>query len=142
MHFAIRSSKRMCGALFVVALLVLARSTTRAQQFTPSPTPQVGKALVYVYREASFVGKAGWSRIFVNADFLASLHSGDYAAREVPEGTVVFMTVPRGIPITAVLAFDDMVKKRHERLRINVEAGKTYYVRWFVGDKVKLVDEA
>lgn len=142
MDIAIRGGRKKHVGLFGVAALLLTSSAVRGQQFTAAPPPQPGKALVYIYREASMFGKAGYSRIYVNADFLATLHSGEYASREVPEGTVVFTTLPRALPITALGMLTDAQKKKHEKLRLDVEAGKTYYFRWSVGDKMKLLDEA
>ena len=142
MDITIRGGKRMYVGLFLVAVILLASRAVGAQQFTAAPPPQPGKALVYVYREASMVGKAGYSRIYVNTDFLATLHSGEYALREVPAGTVVFTTLPRALPITALGMLTDEQKKKHEKLRLDAETGKTYYFRWSVGDKMKLVDKA
>lgn len=89
------------------------------------------------------VGAAGYSRIFVNDDFLAKLHSGGYASREVPQGTVVFSTLARAVwAFPTLAALTSLQKKQHERLRMEVEEGKTYYVKWSIGDKMKLVDPA
>jgi hypothetical protein len=111
-------------------------------QPTASPPP-TGKALVYVYREGKMVGAAGYNRIFINNDYLAALRNSNYAQREVPPGTVVFATVKR---ISKVLiGYAEMAKlqkEAKERLRIEVEAGNTYYVKWSIGSKMKLMDAA
>jgi len=36
----------------------------------------------------------------------------------------------------------ELQKKAKKKLRIDVDAGKTYYVKWSVGGKMKLVDSA
>ena len=131
---------KMCGGMLVIASFLLTNCAT-GPQFTTSTPPPSGKALVYVYRKGSMVGAAGYSRIYVNDDFLAALHNAGYAPREVPQGTVVFTTLPRvAWPFLTLAAMTNFQKKQHERLRIEVEAGKTYYIKWSIGDKMKLVD--
>jgi hypothetical protein len=100
--------------------------------------------LIYVYRKSSIVGAAGWDRIFVNGTFLAALHNGEFASREEPQGTVVFSGLPRIyiFPGDLLIALTDLQKKQFERLRMDAEKGRTYYVKWSVGGKMKLMDEA
>lgn len=136
---------RVCGGLLAIASLLLASSVTWSQKFTPSPPPAAGKALIYVYRIGHIEGAAGYWRIFVNGDFLASLHNSNYASREVPEGTVVFAGVPKQKRVvTGVVPLSKPQEHKEEMLRIEVEAGKTYYVEWYMhrGARLKLVDGA
>ena len=112
-------------------------------QSTASPPP-AGKALIYVYRQGRMLGAAGYDRIFVNNHYLAALRNSNYAQREVPPGTVVFTTLSR---INRIFIVDEELmealrKKAKERFRMEVEAGKTYYVKWSIGGKMKLVDAA
>jgi uncharacterized SAM-binding protein YcdF (DUF218 family) len=136
---------KMCVGVLAIASLLLTSSLTWSQKFTPSPPPAPGKALVYVYRQGSMVGAGGYDRIFVNGEFLAALQNSKYAAREVPEGTVVFAGEPRLNQMTpfGVTMHADSHKEttKYEKLRIEVEAGKTYYIKWHLG-KMKLVDAA
>jgi Protein of unknown function (DUF2846) len=107
------------------------------------PSPPAGKALVYVYRQRRTVGAAGYDRSFVNHDYLAALHNSNYAQREVPQGTVVFTTLSRlNRTFLAQAELMTLQKRAKERFRMDVEAGKTYYVKWSVGGKMKLVDSA
>ncbi|MGO9271192.1 MAG: DUF2846 domain-containing protein [Terriglobia bacterium] len=95
-----------------------------AWQFVAAPPPAAGNALVYIYRQSNIVGMAGYPTLYVNGRLVAYLHNGTYAPVEEPQGVVTLSTYRAG----------------SERLRIEVEAGKTYYVKWSIGDKMKLED--
>ena len=104
------------------------------------------QAVIYVYRVGSMVGAAGYDRIYINDDYGGALHNSNYIKREVPAGTVVFTCLPRAnVVVEAPLAaITNAQKKKYEKLRIEVEAGKTYYVKWHVsgsGGKMNLVDD-
>lgn len=142
----VQTTKTCAGLLLLASLLLtgcimqLGPSRPTIPPFTPAAPPP-GKALVYVYREGGIVGASGYSRIYVNGEFLAGLHRGQYAPREVPPGTVVFATTPRvsfGAPL--ILFLNNLQNKEYEKLRIEVEPGQTCYVKWSVGDEMKLVD--
>lgn len=110
-----------------------------------SSTPHAGKALVYVYRQGRVLGAAGYDRIFVNNEYLAALHNSNYAQREVQPGTIVFATLPRMKHVPGAILEAELMKlrkKAKERFRMEVEAGKTYYVKWSIGGKMKLMDAA
>lgn len=108
-----------------------------------SGTPHAGKALVYVYRQGRVLGAAGYDRILVNNEYLAALHNSNYAQREVQPGTIVFATLPRMKHVFILEAeLMKLRKKAKERFRMEVEAGKTYYVKWSIGGKMKLMDAA
>ena len=131
---------------FLLASLFLTGCAT-GPRFTAAPAPAPGKALVYVYRKSNFVGCAGYDRVYVNGNFLTELFSGGYAPCEVPPGPVVFSVTPKASlwinTIPAALSNLDTTK--YEKLRIEAEAGKTYYINLyieFIGHQMKLVDEA
>ncbi len=116
------------------------QASSAERQPTPS-SPSAGKALIYVYRVGSIVGAAGYDRIFVNTDYLGALHNSDYAQHEVPPGTVIFSTLSRlNSTFIGQAELMKLQKQAKEKLRIEVEAGKTYYIKWSVGGKMKLVD--
>jgi hypothetical protein len=97
--------------------------------------------VVYVYRKGNFVGAATESHIFVNGKHLTKLRNSAYAPALVSPGPVLFSTLPRinwALPVLAALS--SLEQKQYERLRFDAEAGKTYYVQWSIGDKMKLVD--
>ena len=106
---------------------------------TPSvlPAPSAGKALVCIYRVGRFTGSASHDDLYINGTFLAKLLNGEYAFMEVPPGTVVVSGLPKmyygGIIQSTGAALNDATKKENERARIEVEAGKTYYLKWTAG---------
>jgi hypothetical protein len=145
--------------VFLIAAVAISAANAQQQtvsQDTSSSTAQptlssqpAGKALIYVYRPGSTVGAANHPRLFVNDEFLADLHSSDYASREVLPGTVVFSFLPKStVDITLYQTLsNNLKKKKTEVLRIEVEAGKTYYLKWSYGGfgglhPLKLVDAA
>jgi hypothetical protein len=154
-----RSTMRTRTLVTAVVGVFFAFSASQAQQPPPSQettnpsnstaqsaqsTPSAGKALIYAYRGGSMLGAAGYDHIYVNDAYFGTLHVSNYLQREVLPGTVVFACVPREkwIPGALLLsAITNSQNKKYERLKIDVEAGKTYYVRWHIGSKMNLVDE-
>ena len=112
--------KRALG--FAVVALLAEMSHSSAWQFVAAPPPAAGNALVYIYRQSNIVGIAGYPTFYVNGRLLAYLRNATYAPIEEPQGTVTFATY----------------RPDSEKLRIQVEAGKTYYVKWSITDKMKL----
>jgi hypothetical protein len=109
-----------------------------------APPATAAKATVFIYRQGSMLGAANYELIYIDDDYFATLRNDNYAQREVPQGPIVFYGIPRqkllpGALITGALI--NSQKKKHEKLRMDVEAGKTYYVKWHLG-KMKLVDAA
>ena len=125
-----------------------------AQNSNPASAPSApsaGKALICIYRTSRFVGSAAHDNLFVNGVFLATLLNGEYACTEAPPGTVVVSGLPKmyygGVIQSTGAALNDATKKENERIRIEAEAGKTYYLKWTSeamasGIKVTPVDAA
>jgi hypothetical protein len=123
-----------------------------AQDAKPAPpptSPSPGKALVYIYRVGRFTGSAAHDHLYVNGVYLAYLKNNEYAGTEVDPGTVVVTGLPEMYTVdiftAAGAAVNDATKKMNERIRIEVEAGKTYYLKWTsstmaTGIKVTLMD--
>jgi hypothetical protein len=117
-------------------------------RFTAAPAPAPDKALVYVYRKSSFVGSAGYDKLYINGHFVARIYTGGYVPYEVSPGTVSFALNPKAEIIPGdvlVAALSNLDQTKYEKLRIEAEAGKTYYVNLytqFIGHGMKLVDEA
>jgi len=113
---------------------------------TATPESPAGKATIYVYREKAFVGAAAYEKLLVNGTFLVALHNGRYASTDVPPGTVVFSVLPAYSKVlVGYAAVASLEKEATEVLRVDVEAGNTYYVkRYIAGAKAryKLVDAA
>ncbi len=89
------------------------------------------------------VGAANYDIIFLNDEQLGPLHNANYYKREVPAGTVEFYSLPRQYLIPGNLLIGAMIdakKKKYEKLKLDVTAGKVYYVKWHIG-KMFVVSE-
>ena len=139
--------KLIIYAGFILIASLMLTGCASGPKFTAAPQPAPGKALVYVYRNSSIVGAAGYDKVYVNDDYLADIRSGGYASCEVSPGSVPFYVTPRvvwGVALGMAL-LTNFQKKQYEKLRIDVEAGKSYYVNLyvaFVGHQMRLMDEA
>lgn len=139
--------KKICAGLCTLASLIFLGCATSGPKFTAAAAPAPGKALIYVYRAASFVGAAGYDLVYVNTDYVATIRSGGYAHYEAPQGTAIFYLTPRAVLYvnTVFAALTNAQKKQYEKLRMEVEPGKTYYVKIgvaFSGHDMEAVDEA
>jgi hypothetical protein len=126
-----------------------AASAQDSKPAAPPTAPSPGKALIYIYRVGRFVGSAAHDHLFINGVYLAELLNGEYAGMEVAPGTAVVTGKPKmyygGIIQSTGAAANDARTKENERLRLEVEAGKTYYLKWTseamaTGIKVTLMD--
>jgi hypothetical protein len=92
--------------------------------------PSAGFATIHIYREGGMVGAAAFESIFINDVFVVSLKGGRFASTEVQPGTAVFSILPGFTKMMiGYAAVASLQKKPTEILRLNVEAGKTYYVK-------------
>ena len=110
-----------CALALSGTLPVAAAQDAKAPSVVPAPSAD--KAMVCIYRITRVTGAASHDFLYLNGVFLATLLSGEYAFREVSPGTVVVSELPK----------NDPTKKANERIRIEVEAGKTYYLKWTAG---------
>jgi hypothetical protein len=154
----VRSAK---SAFHVLAIILLAffalllfgsmipASAQDAKPAPPPTAPSPGKAVVYIYRVGRFTGSAAHDHLYVNGVYLAYLKNDEYAGTEVVPGTVVVTGLPEMYTVdvftAAGAAANDVTKKENERIRLDVEAGKTYYLKWTSGTmatgiKVTLMD--
>jgi|ERR1035438_2025648 hypothetical protein len=104
----------------------------------PPTSPSPGKALIYIYRVGKFVGSASHDHLYVNGVYLAYLKNSEYAGMEVDPGTVVVTGFPEmyyagGVVVSSYAGIKNATKKENERIRLDVEAGKTYYLKWTSG---------
>jgi len=143
-------------ATFLLACCVLAlpdNLPVAAAKDAPAvlPAPSAGKATVCIYRVSRFTGSAAHDHLYINGVFLAKLLNGEYAFMEVSPGTVVVTGLPDmyygGVIQSTGAALNEATKKENERIRIEAEASKTYYMKWTseamaTGIKVTQVDEA
>jgi hypothetical protein len=121
-----------------------------ARQMPPMPlAPSEGKAIVCIYRPGGAVGSAAHDHLYVNGVYLATLLNGEYAWAEVDPGKVVVTGMAKmyygpSIIMSSAAAVNQ-TRGQAERIRIDAEAGKIYYMKWssgmFATDiKVKLMD--
>lgn len=116
---------------------VQAQDATAAAVPTPPGAPSPGKALIYIYRVGRFVGSAAHDHLFIDGVYVAYLLNSEYAWLEVAPGTAVVTGMPEmyygGIIQSTGAALSEARRKENERIRLDVEAGKTYYLKWTSG---------
>lgn len=121
-----------------------------AKEMLPRPAnPSEGKAIICIYRPGGAVGSAAHDHLYVNGVYLATLLNGEYAWTEVGPGTVVVAGMAKmyygpSIIMSSAAAVNQ-TRGQAERIRVEAEAGKIYYMKWssgmFATDiKVKLMD--
>ena len=137
---------RFLVPLLLAGCALASAGMASAEAAKPPSTPSAGKALVCLYRPSKFIGSASHDSLYVNGTLLATLLNGEYACTEVAAGTVVVSGLQKayyaGAIMSSVAALDDMKKKENERARIEVEAGKSYYLKWSseaMGANIKLI---
>jgi hypothetical protein len=126
------------------------QTASPAKQMPPMPAaPSDGKAIICIYREAGAVGSAAHDHLYVDGVYLATLLNGEYAWTEVGPGTVVVSGAARMYygpsVIMSTAAAANQTRGQAERIRVEVDAGKVYYMKWTSGMfasgiKVKLMD--
>lgn len=138
-------------ALLLFGSMISASAQDSKPEAAPPPTaPSPGKALIYIYRVGRFVGSAAHDHLFVNDVYWAYLKNSEYAWMEVAPGPVVVKGTPEmyyagGVAMSSFAAIHNAASNGHERIRLEVEAGKTYYMKWTSGTmatgiKVTLMD--
>ena len=137
---ALRSMAAILVASCALALSVTLPAVAAQDAKTPAvvPAPAADKAMVCIYRLSRVTGSASHDFLYLNGAFLTSLLNGEYAFMEVSPGTLVVSGLPKmyygiGVIYTTAAAVNDMTKKENLRLQIEVEAGKTYYLKWTAG---------
>jgi hypothetical protein len=121
-----------------------------AKEMLPMPAaPAEGKAIICIYRPGRAVGSAAHDHLYVNGVYLATLLNSEYAWTEVPPGTVVVAGMAKmyygpSIIMSSAAAINQ-TRKEDERIRLEAEAGKIYYMKWTSGMfasgiKVELMD--
>ncbi len=134
-----RSSATVVLAFCALAFFYAQPATIAQDSKTPAvlPAPSSGKAIICIYREGRFTGSASHDDLFVNGVFLAKLLNGEYAFMEVAPGTVVVTGLTKMYYGSAIMsagaAMNDARKKETERIRLEAEAGQTYYLKWTNG---------
>ncbi|MGD1106338.1 MAG: DUF2846 domain-containing protein [Terracidiphilus sp.] len=126
------------------------QAASPAKEMPPMPAaPSEGKTIICIYRPGGAVGSASHDHLYVNGVYLATLLNGEYAWTEVDPGTVVVAGMAKmyygpSIIMSSAAAVNQ-TRGQAERIRVQAEAGKIYYMKWssgmFATDiKVKLMD--
>ena len=144
-----------CALMFVVnppfaAAQNQPQAASPAKEMPPMPAaPSAGKAIVCIYRPGAAVGSAAHDHLYVNGVYLATLLNNEYAWTEVTPGTAVVAGMARMYYGPSVImssaAAANQTRGQAERIRVEAEAGKIYYMKWSSGMfasgiKVKLMD--
>jgi hypothetical protein len=138
-----------CGS-FVAAAQDQPQAAAPAKEMPPMPAaPSEGKAIICIYRPGAAVGSAAHDHLYVNGVYLATLLNNEYAWTEVKPGTVVVDGMARMYYGPSVImssaAAANQTRGQAERIRLEAEPGKIYYMKWSSGMfasgiKVKLMD--
>jgi hypothetical protein len=139
-----------CGPGFALAQDQQQAGAPAAQATSPAPAlapgkempplpaaPSEGKALICIYRPGRAVGSAAHDHLYVNGVYVGTLLNSEYTWAEVAPGTVVISGMAKmyygpSIIMSSAAAVNQ-TRKEDERLRIEAEAGKIYYMKWTSG---------
>ena len=112
---------------------------------TKNNTPESGKAVIYVYRLGKLLGAANYWLLYADKAYVGKMLNSNYVRVEAAPGTVVFSQLHQMHDVTLLWALGNMVEKDVKEIdRFQVEAGKTYYIRWtlhMTGPKMELMDQ-
>jgi len=103
-----------------------------------------GKALIYIYREnKAMVGVDNWWVLYANGKPIMEVNDGSYFVYETDPGLIAFSALQKPGLIAAPIV--KLTAKEKECMKLNVEAGKTYYLEFklkFCGTNLFEVPEA
>jgi len=127
--------------VFIVFLSVFLTGCASGPKFSPVTSVAPEKALVYMYRTSSFVGSDNTYRIWINDTHVTDMGNGGYYPYIADPGELAFKIKIR----PTILNFGAMhllAEKEQVVLKIQVEAGKTYYVKHKWSSQMKLANVA
>jgi len=102
--------------ILLLFTLIFTCNSVFSQKFSPADSIPAGKALVYIYRPGSMVGAAVHYSINANEDKVSESHLRN-------DSYLVFFAKPGRYTFWA------QVTNTRRAVDLDVEAGKTYYVR-------------
>lgn len=102
---------------FSLVIMISGSLYGQNQNESPDSTKQNGK--VYFMRSTGFSGSAQGYTVFIDDIVVCKLNNKRYAIHEVARGTHRFSVQFAG----------KSSKEKAERIEINIEAGKTYYIQ-------------
>src|SRR5688572_29986482 len=140
-------TNRALKLVFLLTALATGCATT-SQEVTAPPKPDFppDKALVYIYRKPRF-GVTGDYLVSVNKQSIGNLPTGVWSSHVTSPGTNIYsikLIVSGGMYVLAPAAAGIAAAgdKDNEVLKVEFQAGKTYYLRMsYVGTRLDQVDE-
>lgn len=108
----------MCQVTIIAIVLLLSGSLYgQNQNDSSSANSETGK--VYFMRSTGFQGSAQGFTVFIDDTIVCKLNNKRYSIHEIAPGKYLFSVQFAG----------KSSKEKAERIEINVEAGKTYYIQ-------------
>jgi len=110
-------------------------SFAKGPEFYPIEQVPEGKALIYIYREEKYMGSANIYYLYANGKIITTIRSGGYFSYFEAPGQIVFSTDPAMggcLRYTLCGLLIGMHKGIYEKIIINVDPGKIYYLKLFI----------
>ncbi len=125
--------KKLC--LLLVLSLFLCSGCVSGKKFTPVTNISNDQSLIYVYRSNAFAGSANDYHIRINGKYINDLGNGEYIPYVTDDKEVQFQINLRDMALP--LSLQSMISEPEqpkEVLKLDVLPGKTYYVKFQLGD--------
>lgn len=101
--------------------------------------PAEGQALVFIYRTPNFVDSANNWIVGINTQSFVTVPNGTYYFLPVEPGTHRFTSRFENSPLNFGLA--TLFNKDREVLKLDAQAGQTYYLKLFAGQLTEMPPE-
>lgn len=107
------------------------------ERAAPSRAASPGKALVYVYRKGGVVGSGTSWDLYANRHYVTRITNGGYYDFEVDPGQIELGVTSAVQPFGLVYSVLTNLSEGLQQLyTLRAEAGRTYYFRFEVGNKM------
>lgn len=101
----------------ILSLFILASTLVKGQTESTQAAPQTGK--IYFLRSTGYTGSAQGFTVFIDDTVVCKLNNKRFSIHNVASGIHSFSVQFAG----------KTSKEKAERIEINIEAGKTYYIQ-------------
>jgi hypothetical protein len=129
--------------LLILPLIIVGCATPKGPKFEQSGdaalTPPSDKALVFIIRTPTIVDSANSWYVGVNGEHLVTVPNGGYYSFTPVPGTLRFATSYR--VNTLNFGLGNLFNKDREKLVLNVDAGKTYFLKLNCGEVSELPED-
>ena len=119
--------------------VMLSACIAHGAKFVPMPGA-AGQAVVYVYRESGVIGHGLDLEISANRESIARLKVGTYEALHLAPGRYAFTAAAHKTASVVLSGIKDKGIHGNTLLRLEVDAGKTFYLRLEEGLGSLLID--